>query len=215
MRRFYLPVPYPCSCQTHGHRPPAPLPCPLPTRCPIQDTSVTLTQVLFISCTKEEYLARVASGKIDNGTGDLYFISDTQEMYRGLVRFGVGTDEHTVVLVSDTPQSPQVGRLYYNTNIKRLMCWDGLKWLCPVIDELNQQLNALVYTSEELEQDGGLLPETIGDDRLLTAKAVRQYATKLQQETTEHLHAEIVQLQEELAQLRQELNALPTTSATE
>ena len=71
MRRFYLPVPYPCSCQTHGHRPPAPLPCPLPTRCPIQDTSVTLTQVLFISCTKEEYLARVASGKIDNGTGIL------------------------------------------------------------------------------------------------------------------------------------------------
>ena len=84
-----------------------------------------------------------------------------------------------------------------------------------MIDELNQQLNALVYTSEELEQDGGLLPETIGDDRLLTAKAVRQYVTKLQQETTEHLHAEIVQLQEELAQLRQELDALPTTSATE
>ena len=215
MRKFYLPVPYPCSCQSHGHRPPAPLPCPLPTRCPVTDTAVTLTQVLFICCTKEEYLSRVANGKIDNGTGDLYFLSDTQELYRGLVRFGVGTDEHTLVLVSDTPQNPQVGRLYYNINIQRLMCWDGFKWLCPVTDELNAQLNALVYTSEELAQDGGLLPETIGDDRLLTAKTVRQYVTKLQERTEEHLHAEIARLQQELSQLRQELNALPSHTVTE
>lgn len=77
------------------------------------------TQVRFSQLTSAQHQAKVADGTVDSGT--IYFLSDTQEIYRGQVRFGIGSGQIETyqerVAVSGSQISLQRFRTMYTTTV--------------------------------------------------------------------------------------------------
>lgn len=108
----------------------------------------------FLFGTEAQYKALKTAGTIS--ANDLYFITDTKQLY-------VGEDLYTgqVQFVTAFPEAPSQGIIYVNGTTHETKVYDGNKWntIIPAISETLD--NATV------------------DTNLVTAKAIRDYVTGL------------------------------------
>ena len=67
----------------------------------------------------------VTSEEFRNGSpvaGDMYFLSDTREIYRGADPF-----TESVIMYTDLPNNPAINRLYINSNTLEGKIWQGIE----------------------------------------------------------------------------------------
>lgn len=108
----------------------------------------------FLFGTEAQYKALKTAGTIS--ANDLYFITDTKQLY-------VGEDLYTgqVQFVTAFPDAPSQGIIYVNGTTHETKVYDGTKW------------NTIVPPIAET------LTEATADTNLVTAKAIRDYVTGL------------------------------------
>ena len=116
MKTPYIPRP--------NTKPPSPPPLPF---------------VLY-ECTRNEWIKAIRDGKISYNTQSLFFIKDTQEFYRGMTRYGVGTADGGLSVVSGLPSVSMAkeGTLYYNSQDQQFYTFSGGQFVnCLPIDTSN------------------------------------------------------------------------------
>ena len=107
---------------------------PCPTQRP--PTPPPFHSVMF-ACTRKEWIKAISDGKISANTKSFFFITDTQEFYWGMTRYGVGSTDGGLSIVPGLPtaSSAQEGTLYFNTKDKQFYVFTGGQFVnCLPID---------------------------------------------------------------------------------
>ena len=110
--------------------------------------------VQFVFGTSTQYEALKIADKVS--PSDIYFLEDTQQIYLGTKLYNT-----QVLFVETFPELPSQGILYINKSTHETKAWNGSGW------------NVMIPPVSEI------LETATSDTSLVTAKAIRDYVTKV------------------------------------